>query len=113
MWAMKRLPEPHQDQLDLSRVLRALSDPTRRSILHALSSGPQPCNSFEVSIAKSTLSQHLKLLQESGLTHTDVQGRTHLTSLRTTDVEARFPGLLHSTGILEAEAPTTSPAEQQ
>ncbi len=98
------LPQPSREELDLSRVLRALSDPTRRDILRALVSGPKPCNSFEVSVAKSTLSQHLKLLRESGLTHTEVEGRTRYSSLRFEDIEARFPGLLQASEILIPES---------
>ena len=97
---MAVLEQPARQDIDLSRVLRALADPTRREILHALVDGPQPCSAFEVSIAKSTLSQHLKVLRDSGLTHTDVQGRTHMTTLRRDDIEARFPGLLRAAGIL-------------
>lgn len=96
---MRELPQPPGDQIDLSRVLRALSDPTRRTILRALVAGPQPCSAFEVTIAKSTLSQHLKMLREAGLTHVRVDGRTHVTSLRAADIDARFPGLLEATGI--------------
>lgn len=94
------LPQPGRDELDLNRVLRALSDPTRRDILRALVSGPMPCNAFEVSVAKSTLSQHLKLLRESGLTHIEVEGRNRYSSLRADDIEAKFPGLLAASGIL-------------
>lgn len=97
------LPQPSRDELDLSRVLRGLSDPTRRDILRALVSGPMPCNAFDVSVAKSTLSQHLKLLREAGLTHTEADGRSRYSSLRADDIEARFPGLLAAAGITAAK----------
>lgn len=96
---MKTLPEPAADELDLSRVLRTLSDPSRRSILQALASGPLPCSALELPIAKSTLSQHLKMLREAGLTHTQIEGRNHIATLRTDDLNARFPGLLRAVGI--------------
>ena len=94
------LEQPSREELDLNRVLRALSDPTRRDILHSLLDGTKSCSEFEVSIAKSTLSQHLKLLRESGLTHTEIQGKNRFVSLRDSDIEARFPGLLAAVGIL-------------
>ena len=94
------LEQPSREELDLNRVLRALSDPTRRDILHSLLDGTKSCSEFEVSIAKSTLSQHLKLLRESGLTHTEIQGKNRFVSLRDADIEARFPGLLAAVGIL-------------
>jgi len=43
---------------------------------------------------KATLSHHLKVLRESGLTHTRCEGRSRLISLRREDLEDRFPGLL-------------------
>ena len=33
------LEQPSREELDLNRVLRALSDPTRRDILHSLLDG--------------------------------------------------------------------------
>ncbi len=100
----KELAQPAREDLDLSRVLRALSDATRRAILTTLLAGPQPCTAFEVQVAKSTLSQHLKMLRESGLTHTRIEGRNHIASLRVDDVEARFPGLLRAAGIAQTTA---------
>lgn len=103
------LDQPERDDIDLSRVLRALSDPSRRSILRSLASGPKPCSAFELDLAKSTLSQHLKILRESGLTHTEAEGRNHMTTLRRQDIETRFPGLLQSTGILTPRNPASVP----
>ena len=43
---------------------------------------------------KSTLSHHLRVLREAGITHTHVLGSRREVSLRWGDLETRFPGLL-------------------
>jgi DNA-binding transcriptional ArsR family regulator len=98
--AMAVLPQPADEDLDLSTVLRALSDPTRRQILRALVRGPRRCGSFDLPIAKSTVSHHFKVLREAGLIEVEVQGNARTATLRRDEVEARFPGLLAVTGIL-------------
>jgi DNA-binding transcriptional ArsR family regulator len=49
-----------------------------------------------VPVAKSTLSHHLKVLRDAGLTRTRAEGVQRFVSLRTEDIELRFPGLLGS-----------------
>lgn len=50
-------------------VFRAISDPTRREILHALADGEQSvggiCSRF--SISQPAISQHMKVLRDAGL----------------------------------------------
>ena len=92
---MKLLHHPSRDDLMLPTVLYALSDPIRLQIVSQIhQGGEQACKNFEVSIAKSTFSQHARMLREAGVTHTRVVGTHRLLSLRTEDLEARFPGLL-------------------
>ena len=43
---------------------------------------------------RPTLSHHFKVLRESGVVRTRPEGRKRLLSLRTDDLDARFPGLL-------------------
>jgi len=45
-------------------------------------------------VSKSTLSHHLKVLRDAGVTRTRADGAQRLVSLRTEDLRARFPGLL-------------------
>ena len=64
-----------EDQIKMARYAKALGHPTRVFILNILSR--QSCCysgdlSEELSIAKSTLSQHLKELKDAGL----IQGET-------------------------------------
>ena len=47
-------------------------------------------------MAKSTLSNHFRVLREAGLIHTTKQGVEHRNAVREADINARFPGLLKS-----------------
>ncbi len=88
-------PHPTIDELDLSKVYDALSDPTRRRILRMLEEqGELNCSSFLVLGSKTSMSYHLARLRESGLTRTRVEGTQRFMTLRGGDVEKRFPGLL-------------------
>src|SRR4051812_11404788 len=90
-----RLIQPAAEELELATVLHALSDPIRLRIVRDLAdSGACNCGSFAVPIAKSTLSHHLRVLREAGLTLTEPTGTQRVLSLRPIDIDARFPGLL-------------------
>ncbi|SEU01885.1 helix-turn-helix transcriptional regulator [Paenibacillus sp. NFR01] len=111
---MKMLYHPDRKDIQLSSVLYALSDPVRLYVVSEIrDSGEQSCSSFNAGLAKSTMSHHLRTLRESGVVYTRAQGTQRLISLRTEDLEARFPGLLES--VLQAYAasgPHTLPAGQ-
>ena len=53
-----------------------------------------PAGRLEVSVSKSTLTHHLRVLRDAGLTYTRSEGVQRLVSLRRDDVDTRFPGLL-------------------
>jgi DNA-binding transcriptional ArsR family regulator len=92
---MRVITHPVTEQLSLSGVLHALSDPVRLEIVRALSDGCEvSCGHLDVPVSKSTLTHHLKVLREAGLTNTRSEGVQRLVSLRRLDIEARFPGLL-------------------
>jgi DNA-binding transcriptional ArsR family regulator len=89
------LVHPRTEDLELPAVLHALSDPVRLQIVRALSDhGACNCGTFAVPVAKSTLSHHLKVLRDAGLTFTEPAGTARVVSLRREDLAARFPGLL-------------------
>jgi DNA-binding transcriptional ArsR family regulator len=89
------IAHPQADQLSLPAVLHALSDPVRLEIVRALGPGRElPCGAIDVPVSKSTLTHHLKVLRDAGVTRTRRDGVQRLVSLRVTDVETRFPGLL-------------------
>jgi DNA-binding transcriptional ArsR family regulator len=66
------------------------------------------CGRLGGSVSKSTLSHHLKVLREAGVTHTRVLGTQRLVSLRTDELEVRFPGVLES--VLAAHDEPAQPA---
>lgn len=69
----------------LDRTFRALSDGTRRSMIHALSRG-KPRSAGELGrqfrSAQPTISKHLKVLEEAGLVTRTIEGRVHRFRLR-------------------------------
>ena len=94
---------PPADALELPAVLHALSDPIRLQIVRSLAErGACNCGTFAVPVAKSTLSHHLRVLREAGVTLTEPNGTQRVVSLRRADLDERFPGLLHA--VLEAAA---------
>ncbi|TCO55017.1 ArsR/SmtB family transcription factor [Actinocrispum wychmicini] len=92
------LPQPSRGDIDIVTVLHALADPVRLELIRDLSvaSTPKTCSlsGYELEITAPTLSHHWRVLRESGLTSTVVDGRTRWVELRRDDIEARFPGLL-------------------
>jgi DNA-binding transcriptional ArsR family regulator len=87
--------------MSLSEVLYALSDPIRRDIvLNLEETGEQSCNQCGVEMPKSSLSHHFKVLREAGILATRIEGTRHINSLRSADLNSRFPGLLNA--ILKA-----------
>jgi DNA-binding transcriptional ArsR family regulator len=92
---MRSISHPVTEQLSLPGVLHALSDPVRLDIVRALSGGIETSSGeLGVPVSKSTLSHHLKVLRDAGLTQTRAEGVHRFVSLRDADIEARFPGLL-------------------
>jgi DNA-binding transcriptional ArsR family regulator len=90
------LHHPATEDLELTAVLHALSDPVRMHIVRELDLDPTPraCGSFQLGVTKSTSTHHFRVLREAGVIHQHVQGTSKLTSLRREDLDARFPGLL-------------------
>lgn len=93
---MRTVNHPALDDLHLPDVLHALSDPVRLEIVkHLAVSGEEAaCGQLCASVSKSTLSHHLKVLREAGITLTRANGTHRLVSLRESELEQRFPGLL-------------------
>jgi DNA-binding transcriptional ArsR family regulator len=92
--------EPAIETVPIDVVLSALADPVRLTFVRALdATGDWTCGSdvlrdTGVTICKSTLSHHVKVLRDAGLIRTRVDGTRRLMTLRYADVEQRFPGLL-------------------
>jgi DNA-binding transcriptional ArsR family regulator len=74
-----------QSGVTLDRTFRALSDTTRRSMIHALARGEARSASElgrHFRSAQPTISKHLKVLEEAGLVARTVEGRVHRFRLR-------------------------------
>lgn len=74
-----------QASASLDRTFHALSDGTRRSIIHALSQGdPRSAGDLgrRFHSAQPTISRHLRVLEEAGLVARSVEGRNHRFTLR-------------------------------
>jgi DNA-binding transcriptional ArsR family regulator len=112
-----RLPEPDVNSFDLVTVLGALADRWRLAAVRALDSVCDPVYCGQLmheagfNVAKSTVSHHMRVLREAGVTRTYVVGARRYTYLRRDDLNARFPGLLDA--ILAEPGPVayTIPAD--
>ena len=71
-------------EIDIDRLFHALGDPTRRAILDRLSEGPLSVSRLAtpLEITVTAVAQHLQVLEESGLVHTEKLG-----SVRTCRIE--------------------------
>lgn len=98
LWQNASMREPHhpaREDISLPSVLYALSDPTRLRIVQVLArQGERPCGTFDLPIAKATVSHHFKVLREAGVVQVRCEGTQRVNSLRRDDLEARFPGML-------------------
>lgn len=67
----------HNHKGDVDRVFHALGDPTRRAIIAKLSRGPVSVSHLAkpLAITLAAVVQHLQVLEESGLVHTEKVGR--------------------------------------
>jgi DNA-binding transcriptional ArsR family regulator len=67
----------------LDAVFHALGDATRRQMLHELASGERTVSQLAEPLAMSlaAASKHIKALENAGLIHREVRGRTHVCRL--------------------------------
>lgn len=68
---------------DLDGVFHALSDPTRRAVIQRLSAGPASVSELAKphAMALQSFSQHLKVLEDSGLVRSTKTGRVRTCEL--------------------------------
>ena len=94
---MTSIPQPPAS-LEVTAVLHALADPVRLDLVRQLSESDTAiaCGRFDTRVAKNTLSHHFKILREAGIIATHRQGGQRLNVLRTSEIEAAFPGLLRA-----------------
>lgn len=93
---MRTIKHPRIDQIDLTDVMHALSDPARLEIVRRLADATEPLSCYELmpERPKSSMSHHFKILRDAGIVHTEVSGTEHKNRLRTAEMEKKFPGLM-------------------
>lgn len=94
------IQHPASDDISIAAVLYALSDPVRAAIVRELTRAPQGMNCTEMNqrlglkLAKSTCSQHYRILREAGVIACERKGVELFSRVRTQELSAKFPGLL-------------------
>ena len=75
------MPKYHDE---LTEVLRAIADPTRRAVVERLAKSPAVVSELAApfEMALPSLMQHLRVLEEAGLITSHKQGRVRTVSLR-------------------------------
>lgn len=87
---------PDVATLTLQRLLEALVDPVRRSVVEQLydASADVACGGFDLPVSKSTATHHFRILREAGLIRQYYEGTSRMNALRREELDAAFPGLL-------------------
>ncbi|GMR67082.1 ArsR/SmtB family transcription factor [Bacillus sp. MN7755] len=94
---MRNPIHPNTKDIILEQILYALSDSNRLAIVDCLNQVEEiTCNQIETSVAKSTLSHHVKVLRESGIINVIPKGRKRYLSLRKEELNMKFPLLLET-----------------
>ncbi|MFJ7497416.1 ArsR/SmtB family transcription factor [Streptomyces sp. NPDC097727] len=87
---------PETEEIAIPRVLFALSEPLRLSMVRMLAERGE-VDSIELGpdLPRSTLTHHTRLLRESGVVFVRAEGRKCMIRLRRDDLNTRFPGLIN------------------
>ena len=88
---------PALEDITLESILYALADPTRLAIIRKLASRGCPTNCQTAApdnLPKSTQSHHYQVLREAGLIRSERKGTEVVNTLRCTEIEGKFPGLV-------------------
>lgn len=92
---MRPFKSPPVSELSLERVLYALSDPLRLQVVQQLSAVAEAsCGDLNGGRPKSSMSHHFRVLRDAGLIRTQTVGTSHINTLRRSELDGRFPGLL-------------------
>lgn len=94
---MEFIEHPDLKTISVEQVLKALGDPVRLATVKELleaQNEEKACGTFNYTVTKATFSHHLQILREAGVIHTRIEGTRKFTSLRSKELNKRFPGLL-------------------
>ncbi|WP_106402148.1 ArsR/SmtB family transcription factor [Actinocorallia populi] len=106
---MKQAQHPDLGDISLTGIMGALSDPIRVGLVRLLADGRERgWGELRAPVAKSTLSHHLRVLRDAGLTRTRQEGTRCYVTLRRADLQERFPDLLQAV-LAAAEADDVGP----
>ncbi len=95
---MRKIQHPNIDQVELTDIMYALADPTRLEIVALLANAGKQmtCGEINLNRPKSSMSHHFKILRAAGLVETLIEGTEHMNSLRVSEIEQKFPGVLNA-----------------
>jgi DNA-binding transcriptional ArsR family regulator len=98
---MRERPELPAEEMDLAAIMHALADPSRLRMVAALDGQAElSCAALGqeagFTMAKSTTTHHLGVLRDAGLITTRHEGQRKLATLRRSELDSRFPGLLNA-----------------
>ena len=100
--------EPGVADFVFSRVLAAVADPVRLSILKQLANADDAlsCGAIELPVKASTATHHFTALRQAGVLHQYYVGTSRMNVLRVDDMEQAYPGFLPS--VIAAAGATPS-----
>jgi DNA-binding transcriptional ArsR family regulator len=77
-------------KVDIARLFHALGDPTRRAMLDRLALGPASVSALAapLGITLTAVMQHLQILEECGLAHTEKVGRVRTCRIASAGLDA-------------------------
>lgn len=88
--------EPDAAAFDFPKVLAAVADPIRLSIVKQLAEAPQElsCGAIDLPIKASTATHHFTALRQAGVLHQYYVGTSRMNVLRSDELERVYPGFL-------------------
>ena len=95
---MRQIKHPGIEQVELTDIMYALSDPTRLEIVGRLANAGRKmtCGELDLNRPKSSMSHHFKILRAAGIVEKLIEGTEHMNALRLEEIERKFPGVLQS-----------------
>jgi DNA-binding transcriptional ArsR family regulator len=95
--AVKHYSHPAMRDVKLPAIMQALSDPGRLAVVRELLQArgrALACHEVRLKVSKATKSHHFEVLRAAGIIFTKMEGTESMTSLRKTELNKHFPGLL-------------------
>ena len=82
-------------------VFKALSDPTRREVLHMLKAGPLSAGDLAAAfpVSRPTMSAHFNVLRAAGLVSTEKAGKSVIYHLNVSVLEEALRGFAGAFGL--------------